>query len=152
MESSSPGLLDPAQAIARLKQDEAWARRFEQEPLTDVLRDWYRQPIFASLHERPETFERMLKRRLQNDPRQMARVMRGFSVGAQRPLWEALSGLSTPLLVLAGRKDRKYREVARRMKLQENRIEVRDIADAGHNVHLEQPAQVTKVCREWFAN
>ena len=68
------------------------------------------------------------------------RACAGLGPGAQPPLFDDLPRLNVPVLLVAGALDRTF--VAHAMDL-ERRIpgaEVREIADAGHAVHLEQPA------------
>lgn len=151
VESASPGLLDKHMAGARVQQDGRWATRFETEPMETVLRDWYRQPVFASLQERPEVLEAMMRRRMNNCPAEIARAMRGFSVGIQAPLWAALPDMSRDVLVLVGEKDGKYLQVAERMAQSGPRVGVAVIPEAGHNAHCEQPDEFARVCREWFS-
>ncbi len=139
IESASPGLLDERMARARQRHDDRWAQRFEQEPLTQALDDWYRQPVFASLHDHPDVYARMHRQRLDNRPAEIARSMRGMSVSRQQALWKDLPELSRDLLVLAGERDTKYRDVATRMAACSGRIRMAIIPTAGHNVHLEAP-------------
>lgn len=53
LESASPGLTDPAERAARREHDDALACRLEEGPLEAFLRDWYGQPLFASLARDP---------------------------------------------------------------------------------------------------
>ena len=152
MESASPGLLESRQAPARRALDERWAARFEAGPLAEVLADWYRQPLFASLHEQPEVWRAMWAQRLRNRPEEVARSLRGMSVAAQASLWGRLASLTVPLLVLAGERDGKYRAIAARMAAAApRRVETRTVADAGHNAHVEQPSAVADLIRAWIA-
>ncbi len=139
IESSSPGLLDVETARAREKQDTRWAHRFRTEPLDEVLADWYRQPIFASLRDQPETFTRMLAERRHNTGEGVARSIQGMSVGRQTPLWDHLAQLAVDVCLLVGELDRKYQLVAEQMRVTSERIQVEMIKGAGHNIHLEQP-------------
>ncbi len=139
IESSSPGLLDARLATARRRHDECWAQRFENEPLDQVLDAWYRQPIFASLHSEPDRYARMKVERQKNRPTEMARVLRGMSVGVQDSLWSDLPRVTCDLLVLAGEADAKYTEIAARMAALSPRIQDAVIPGAGHNTHWEAP-------------
>jgi len=149
IESSSPGLLDPETAVARLHQDQQWAERWRTEPIDTVLQDWYRQPVFAGLAEQGAVYDRMLARRRQNRGEHLARSMAGMSVGAQVPLWDALNALSRALLVLAGERDHKYRRVAKEMAARSARVETAVIARAGHNAHLEAPDAFVRALRQF---
>lgn len=150
IESSSPGLLDVQQGQHRVAQDAAWADRLVTEPLPEVLRNWYAQPLFASLRDHPAAYEAMVKRRLRNRPNEVARALRGMSVGAQQPLWDRLETLTQPILVLAGERDLKYRKVAEAMEARNTSIAVRLVPGAGHNAHTESPAAVSSLVRDWL--
>lgn len=150
IESSSPGLLDARIAAGRRRHDEGWAHRFESEPLDQVLTAWYQQPLFASLHKSPGVYERMLAERRQNKPQEIARVLRGMSVGAQAPLWDELPQVACDLLVLAGDQDAKYVEIATRMAALTPRIQCAAISGAGHNAHREAPDDWAQCVRAFF--
>ena len=80
----------------------------------------------------------------------LAASLRGLGPGAQPPLFDELPRLDVPVLLVAGALDRTF--VAHAMDLG-RRIpgaEVREIADAGHAVHLEQPAAFIGVAREFL--
>lgn len=83
LENCHPGL--PAgERPARIAHDEAWARRFECESLTRVLADWYRQGVFADLDDDART--RQAARRLGNDGKAVAAMLRATSLGRQPDL------------------------------------------------------------------
>src|SRR5918998_1795147 len=77
LESASPGIEDPAERLARRRADEERARRLESGDLASFLEDWYRQPLFASLARREEILDQTIQARLRNDPRGLARWVRG---------------------------------------------------------------------------
>ncbi len=49
VEGAHPGLGNQEARDDRLRHDRAWAQRFAQQPLSQVLDDWYRQPVFSDL-------------------------------------------------------------------------------------------------------
>ncbi len=81
----------------------------------------------------------MVERRLTNDPRELARSLRGMGTGGQPSLWERLSELGVSTCAIAGARDPKYVEIARRMAALSPRMHAVVIPEAGHNVHAEQP-------------
>jgi 2-succinyl-6-hydroxy-2,4-cyclohexadiene-1-carboxylate synthase len=136
LESASPGLKTVAEQNKRLQSDLRLAERLETEDFRSFLRQWYEQPIFASLREHPD-FEKLLDRRSQNDPAALARSLRDLSVGCQPSLWEKLSENQVPLLLLTGELDAKFVNINTEM---ENlcRSATLEIADrCGHNIHFE---------------
>ena len=137
IESASPGLLSVRDAASRRAHDDKWAQRFESEPIERVVDDWYAQPLFKTLHGRPAVFDAMREQRIRNRGPEVARSLRGMSVGAQEPLWDSLPALERDVTVVYGEKDHKYRQVAERMSDLSARIQVVMVPDAGHNAHLE---------------
>ena len=139
LESASPGLATAQQRLARRKVDEARAVRLETQDFEAFLNQWYRQPLFASLAPHKALTEQMIERRLANDPRELARSLRGMGTGGQPSLWERLSGWRVSTVAIAGARDPKYVEIARRMAALSPRMNAAVIPEAGHNVHAEQP-------------
>ena len=82
LESASPGLEKPEDRQVRRESDETKARRLESEDFVDFLKDWYRQPLFASVARDEELLRRTIEARLQNDPVELARSLRGIGTGS----------------------------------------------------------------------
>jgi len=109
--SASPGIVADEARSERRSEDEQRALRLETQGIDAFLEQWYRLPLFASLREHPR-FPEVLARRRLNDPRLLARSLRSMGTGSQRSLWDALTGLQAPLLLLAGELDDKYAQLA----------------------------------------
>ena len=140
LESSSPGIADPAERAARVAADSALAESIERDGLRAFVARWEGLPLFASQARLPaETRARLRDQRLRNDPRGLANSLRGMGAGRQASLWNGLAALGMPALLIAGELDEKYRAVARAMAGFMPRAHVRIIPEAGHAVHLEQP-------------
>jgi len=137
--SASPGLQKAGEQAARRAVDEARARRLEAGDVDAFLNDWYRQPLFASLARHPSLAETMVAQRLRNDPRELARSLRGMGTGSQPSLWERLGALSVATLAVAGALDAKYVAVAGRMAALSPCVRAVMVPEAGHAVHAEQP-------------
>lgn len=137
LESASPGLRTEQERAERRCLDHERANRI-QEDLDAFLTDWYRQPLFASL-ARHGLIEEMVARRSTNDPDELARALRGLSPGEQPSLWDRLSDLSVPTLVLTGELDEKYASITAQTAEQIDAARRIFVAEAGHNVHAERP-------------
>ena len=87
----------------------------ETVPFDAFLDDWYHLPLFADLHQYPDVFDRMMRRRRQNRPEELARALRCMGTGSQPSLWERLHELNIPWLVLAGALDAKFTAIGRAM-------------------------------------
>ncbi len=139
LESASPGIDNEPERAARRKADEAKSARLESGNFEAFLRDWYRQPLFASLARREGMVEALIEARRSNDPRELACSLRGMGTGSQPSLWEELTGLRVPALVIAGELDAKFVGIVQEMAESSPRISVEVIPSAGHNVRLEAP-------------
>lgn len=135
VEGAHPGLTSPAQRQARHHSDSLWAQRFRQQPLTQVLNDWYRQPVFASLtpHQRTQ----LVALRASNNPQALAAMLLATSLAHQPDLRTGLSRLTIPFHYLCGEYDSKFRALAQSLA-----IPCGIISSAGHNAHRENPGQV----------
>jgi 2-succinyl-6-hydroxy-2,4-cyclohexadiene-1-carboxylate synthase len=145
LENSHPGL-PLAERPARIAHDEGWARRFDAEPLAQVLADWYRQGVFADLDEKQR--ELQLARRLGNDGPAIATMLRATSLGRQPDLAPWLAATLLPVIYVSGRRDRKFHNLACQLGSKNPRIRHLTL-DGGHNLHASQPAQFARILREW---
>ena len=157
LESCSPGVADADERAARCAADAALAARLEQAVWEDgacgaFLREWYTQPLFASLAEKPVLFERVILSRLANWPNAAGAALRAFGRGAQPSLWEALSPISCPVLLITGAHDPRHSSILREMAARLADATVEILPDCGHAAHLEAPAAFAEkvaafVCR-----
>jgi len=146
LESAHPGL-PASDRPARLAHDEQWASRFEQEPLKDVLADWYQQPVFADLTERQRS--RQIQRRLSNRGPAVANMLRSTSLAHQPLLWPWLENTSLPVSYFSGQRDTKFHALATHLATMAPRL--RHITlEGGHNLHAEQPEKVSEQLSLWY--
>ncbi|MDD1793011.1 2-succinyl-6-hydroxy-2,4-cyclohexadiene-1-carboxylate synthase [Enterovibrio sp. ZSDZ42] len=116
---------------ARLENDERWARRFADEPMVDVLQDWYQQAVFSSLnHEQKQS---LVTIRSDNLGTEVASMLRATSLAKQPLLIEPLRTSGLPLYYFCGENDPKFGALA-----MHSGFEFLTIPDAGHNIHAEQ--------------
>jgi 2-succinyl-6-hydroxy-2,4-cyclohexadiene-1-carboxylate synthase len=139
LESSSPGIADPAERAARIAADEALADAIERDGLAAFVERWERLPLFASQAVLPEVvLERQRAQRLRNDPHGLANSLRGMGAGRQEPLWDRLAALAAPTLLIAGELDAKYCAITSQMAAALPNARTAIVPNAGHAVHLEQ--------------
>jgi 2-succinyl-6-hydroxy-2,4-cyclohexadiene-1-carboxylate synthase len=147
--SASPGLHDHNARRARVTRDEALAEHIERIGVAAFLDEWLAQPLFA--HLAPERAHRA--ERLRNTAAGLAASLRLAGTGAQEPVWDRLSELPMPVLLIAGALDAQYVAIAGQMAGAIGaRATLAEIADAGHTTHLEQPAATAQVINDWLAS
>jgi len=147
LESANAGIIDETERARRMDEDSARAESILKGGMSTFVENWYRMPLFASLNSNPEKLSAIKEAAKKNDPRWMAKVIRELSPGSQIPLWDSLSNLSFPVLLIAGEKDEKYVQVIHKMAEQIPFAQKNIVPDAGHNVHAEQPEKYVELIR-----
>lgn len=151
LESASPGLVSEEESRARREHDESLARRLGNGTMADFIEYWFQQPLFNTLSRYPERFKLLKEHRLASDPAGLAASLRQMGAGAMPSLWDALPSLSRPTLLIVGEHDTKFTQINRRMQQCSNRFSMRQVEDAGHNVHCEKPQAVADAIVEFLS-
>lgn len=137
--ASGAGIEDAVERGWRRAADRALAQEIEQGSIERFVERWCSQPMLASDPADVQVLARADYRR--NVPRQLAAALRGLGQGEMTSLWPRLGELSMPVTVLAGDRDTKYQEIARRMVAAIPHARLR-IVPGGHRLPLESPAAV----------
>jgi 2-succinyl-6-hydroxy-2,4-cyclohexadiene-1-carboxylate synthase len=145
------GIADPDEREARRRADDRLAARIETLGVAAFVDEWLAQPLFASLVRRgPEFIANERRARLANDARGLAASLRALGPGAQPPLFEELPRIRVPVLLVAGALDERFVELAHELARLLPQAEVCVIPDAGHAVHVEQPAALVRVASDFL--
>jgi len=145
------GIENASERAARRRADETLADRIETDGIEAFVDEWLAQPLFASQQRLGGEFVAAQRRqRLDNDARSLAASLRGLGPGAQPPMFDELPRLAVPVLLVAGALDRTFVAHALDLGRRIPDAEVREIAGAGHAVHLEQPAAFVRVATEFL--
>ncbi|MCL1038893.1 o-succinylbenzoate synthase [Shewanella submarina] len=145
LESCHPGLLTQQEKDARAINDNAWAERFESTELEEVLQDWYQQPVFADLTDSQR--QALVAKRRHANPQALVNCYRATSLALQQDMWQLPTRLGCPVWFFAGERDTKFSALADSWASQ-SRLCKLNIRDAGHNVHIEQPALLADAIME----
>ena len=143
-----PGIEDDDTRRDRRAEDDHRADRIEQIGLDAFLEEWLALPLFAGLDAESSHRES----RLTNEPAALAEALRRLGAGTQEPLWDRLDELDMPVLVLAGERDDRYREIGARTAaaIGANAALV-VVPDVGHAAHLEDPEGTGRIVLDWLA-
>lgn len=125
---------------ARMKSDAELADWIESHPIEEVVARWEAIPALAS--QSPELRAAQRPGRLSHEPAQLARDLREFGQGTMPPVWDRLSELAMPVLVMAGALDEAYVAAGERMTSLLPDASFRAIPGAGHAPQLERPDAV----------
>ena len=151
LESASPGLAGAGERAARVAADAALAERIEREGVPAFVDYWENLPLWAGQARLSADARAALRAgRLQNNPVGLANSLRGLGTGSQSPLWDRLGDLACPTLLVAGYDDAKFSDLARRMAEAIPNNELLLAHNAGHAVHLEQPAVFARLVRDFL--
>jgi len=141
LESASPGLDEAAERARRRLSDAALAERIERLGIDAFVAEWEALPLLQlGEHVAPDVRARQHAQRLANTPIGLANSLRGVGTGQQPSLWSALPRLARPVCLIAGQRDRRYCATAERMHARLPRATLAIVPQAGHTVHLDQPA------------
>jgi len=141
---ASPGIEDITERSARRTRDMELAGEIRRRGIEWFNEFWLSQPLFAHL---PAHLRESLKRqRATADPEGLAFALENLGAGTQDYLVPELAKIRCPVLLLAGEKDRKYSVANRVMEKSflNAHVQRKEIANAGHSVHLENPQAVTE--------
>ena len=135
--SAHPGIdkNDKTAICKRQAQDHAWANLLQEQGIDIFLNQWYQQPLFSTLDLS------LLKRRQEHDPQSLSHILINWSPAILPSLWESLYLLRSKLVFLFGEHDITYHKVAKRLRRD---FDVYMIPNAGHAIHLENPADCAR--------
>lgn len=134
------GIEDAGARAARRQADEALAAWIAAAPIDQVVARWEANPVFAS--QGSELVARQRPGRLAQVPAELAELLRSAGQGALPPVWDRLSELRRPVLLLAGALDAPYAAAAERMAARLPLGVARLVPGVGHAAHLERPDAV----------
>ncbi len=139
IESASPGLETGDQRQMRIEDDRRLASEIENAGVPAFVEQWQKLPLFSTQQAlSAEQQERLHHQRLNNSAPGLANSLRGMGTGQQPSLWPELDSIRLPVLILAGELDGKYVNIAQQMAAAIPQADLKIIADAGHNIHLEK--------------
>lgn len=128
--STNPGL-SSEECEARRVSDENWARRFEKEEWSAVLKDWNAQPVFAGGGIEPARLEAAYARD------SLAWSLREWSLASQESFFEKIPKWTARQFWIAGERDVKFARIVESLRARGARGTL--VKDASHRVHLDQP-------------
>lgn len=150
--SSGPGFKDQALQGSRRTHEMALAETLDDDGLGPFVALWEKNPLLTPYKPLPRAMTEDLRaRRLNHDPLGLAAALRQLGAGAMPNLWDQLSQLRVPTLLLAGEADVRYRNVMSDMAriIPDARFEV--VPQAGHGIHREQPEALRAAVRTFLA-
>ena len=68
-----------------------------------------------------------------------------MGAGQQAPLWSHLPQIMQPVQLIVGELDPRYRQIGARMQSLLPQSDLAVVSDAGHTVHVDQPARFVQL-------
>jgi len=134
--STNYGLSNSEEKEKRIKTDQAWAHKILSLPWDKFLAQWYAQPIFSSLQQKPAIMRKILSTRTLQKPQGLVNALLKWSLGHQKCYRNELQQFSRPTKILYGEKDEKF------IGFYGDWPQAYCIAKAGHNLLFESPQMV----------
>ena len=153
---ASPGLALERERAQRQAQDEAWAAILEQgihagQGAQAFLARWRQAPILQSQRRvKPQALAWMDERRAWRVAQGLLGSLRGLGLGQMPPLWDALSTIEAPTLLITGQEDAKFEALAAQMSARLPRATRLRVMGAGHTCHLEAPERLGPALAAWW--
>ncbi len=149
---ASAGIADAQARARRRRSDAALAERIEREGVPAFVDAWMAQPLFESQRRRLSAARLAAARaqRLDNRAVGLANSLRAMGSGAQEPLHGQLATLHTPVCLVTGAEDTRFRAIAADLAGRMPAAQVHEIPEAGHAAHLENPRAFLRVAQRFF--
>jgi 2-succinyl-6-hydroxy-2,4-cyclohexadiene-1-carboxylate synthase len=142
---AQPGLDDEAARQERREADARWSRLLEEKGIVAFVDEWANLPLFDTQRALPpDVLQAQREERLGHRPDGLERSLEVLGLGAMPSYRDALPGITVPTTCIAGQCDEKFTVIARDMCRLMPRSTLEVVADAGHNVVLEQPQAVAR--------
>jgi 2-succinyl-6-hydroxy-2,4-cyclohexadiene-1-carboxylate synthase len=153
LESTSPGLKTEGEREIRIKSDEVLAEYIQNNSINDFVNYWKNLPLFHSQKNLSEEKKSIIHNRmLELNKIGLIKSLKGFGTGKMNSLWNYLTTLSVPTLLLSGELDEKYNKISNEMNNVLPNSELMILKDAGHNTHLEKPEEFVNLLCSFLQN
>ncbi|MFO1393020.1 MAG: 2-succinyl-6-hydroxy-2,4-cyclohexadiene-1-carboxylate synthase [Steroidobacteraceae bacterium] len=149
--SGRAGIASEGEREARRRADETLARRIETEGVAAFVDEWMAMPMFQTQQLLGAAFlEEQRRERLRNDAAGLAASLRALGPAAQPPLFDELSRVTVPALLVVGALDTAFVAHGHELERRLSGAQLCEIADAGHAVHLERPSAVVAAVHDFL--
>ena len=153
LESASPGLQSGQERADRRASDEKMAQKIETEGIVSFIDFWENIPMFDSQKALSASIRDTVRsERLAQSAEGLASSLRQMGTGKQPSYWNRLSELSMPVLLLTGKKDKKFTGIARQMSEWLPFCEWIEFDGAGHAIHVEQREKFGTIVKTFLLN
>ncbi len=151
LESSSPGIRDKRQREKRIREDEQLSRIISSIPVNEFIESWVNKEIFTTqLRFSEEKRQEIKESKMRNNPIGLSNSLLGFSTGKMPSLYSHVKKMNMKVLLLTGELDTKFTTLNKSIVTKFPTAKHIIIKNAGHTVHLEEPAKFTTAVNEFL--
>jgi len=153
LESASPGLRTSQERSERCERDNALAEKIIDNGLRSFVNAWENIPLFESQKRLPHSVQQAIQaERLSQKEEGLAGSLRGIGTGIQPSNWISMAELECPVLLITGSLDEKFCKIALEMKALLKNVKHKIVNDAGHAIHVENPAEFATIVEEYLTS
>ena len=144
LESSTPGIENDDDKLKRVNNDISLAGNILTFGTNWFTEYWKNIPLFESQKKLPKNIQEFIrKEKINQNPVGLANSLRGFGTGKMPDFWNNLKTLRLKTLLITGQLDKKFTKINQTLIKYKPNAEHFIIPEAGHNTHLEKPAEFT---------
>ena len=151
LESATPGITGSDLRDQRVQNDEELSNFIINNPIEDFVDYWMNIDLFMSQKNLPaEKNGSVRNNKLKNNAVGLSNTLKGFSTGKMPPLFDKLCKIETKTLLISGEFDEKFTAINYSMAQHIKDAEYNVLKNAGHNTHLEKPAEFTNAVNNFL--
>ncbi len=151
LESSSAGIDDTELRKERVESDNELADFIQSHSMEEFVDFWMNIDLFESQKSLPnEKLRELRETKLKNNREGLTNTLRGFSTGKMPSLSEKLSSFKVKTLLITGELDKKFTRINSELLSKFQIADHQVIKNAGHNSHLEKPAEFINVINSFL--
>ncbi|MGM8216518.1 2-succinyl-6-hydroxy-2,4-cyclohexadiene-1-carboxylate synthase [Bacillaceae bacterium W0354] len=147
---ASPGL-EGNEKTNRIRNDEKLAQFIKERGIVDFIDYWEKIPLFKT-HEMLDehTKYKLREERINQSVDGLILSLKTMGTGAQPSIWNGLSYINIPILLITGELDHKFCLINEHMKESLPNANHVVVPAVGHAVHLESPTSFGKIIKEFL--
>lgn len=152
LESTSPGLKTFGEQELRRMNDAKLAQFIIDKGIESFVEFWEEIPLFHTMKRLPASVQNQVReQRLKNSPQGLSNSLLGMGTGSQPSWWNQLSQVTSDVLLLTGREDLKFCQIAEEMapKLCNSKWIV--VENCGHAIHVEEPEKFGTIVSDFLS-
>lgn len=139
--SGTAGINDDEARRSRAEHDRVLAVRILELGLDAFLEEWTTTGITSTQGLSLDERDADIAIRRENTAEGLASALIGYGQAALEPVWDSLTSVNAPTLLVAGAADEKYREIAHELERRIPHAQTVIIDGSGHNPMLTHPLE-----------